>query len=200
MMDILSQITLSEVMLLFVLLFVLPAMAYLLWRLRMYEKLFGELPAGAGRKAPPSPPPPAAAVLAGGAPDAPPDVFPYRTRVFLSPPEKACLAALREALGPEVEVFPKVALWETVEPTDRNPGFLERLKGKDYDFLVCDRKTGQPLTAVLFKPGKGRPAGPVDELKRICAAAKANLVFIDMAENYDARKLKEALGIPELDI
>jgi hypothetical protein len=69
-----------------------------------------------------------------------------------------------------------------------------------YDFLVCDKSTGKPLTAVMYKPGRGRPAGGVDELLKICKAAEANVVSIDMAEKYDAKSLKEALGIPELDL
>ncbi|MCL2001221.1 MAG: DUF2726 domain-containing protein [Planctomycetes bacterium] len=199
MLDIIAQITISEVMLLFVLLFVLPTTTFLILRLRRYENLFGELPNTVGKKKAKPPEQPKTAPLAVGATAVPTDVFPYKIRAFLSSADKACLQAMREALGPDVEVFPKVALWETIESADKNPGYLERLHGKDYDFLVCDRKTGQPLTAVMFKPGRGRPTGAVDELKRICAAAKANVVFIDMLENYDAKMLKDALGIPDLN-
>lgn len=197
-MGILGQITISEVTLLFVLIFVLPGMAFLLWRLRKYENMYGQLPTDKKKKKPKEEKPqPAADSPKNTVPD---DVFPYRSREFLSPPEKACLAGLREALGPEVEVFPKVALWETLESTDKNPGFQERLHGKDYDFLVCDKRTGKVLTAVMFKPGKGKPAGPVDEVKKISAAAGANVVFIEMREGYDAKELKAVLGIPELDL
>lgn len=202
MMDILRQITLSEILLLFVLLFVLPGMGYLVLRLRKYENLFGMLPddKAKGRKIKPDVQEEPVATAAPNVPAVPDDVFPYRSRAFLSPADRACLSAMQEALGGEVEVFPKVALWETVESTDKNPGYHERLRGKDFDFLVCDRSTGKILTAVMYKPGKGRPAGAVDELKRICAAAGANMVFIDMAEEYDVKTLKDALGIPDLDI
>lgn len=202
MMDILGKITFSEVLLLFVLLFVLPGMTYLVLRLRKYEALFGFLPDDkAKKKAKKSEPVTVeSAAETESVPDVPNDVYPYRSKVFLSPADKACLGAMREALGEEVEVFPKVALWELVESTEKEAGYLQRLHGKDVDFLVCDRKTGRPLTAVAYNPGKGRPAGPVDELKKICDAAEANIVFIDMAEEYDVKSLKDALGIPELDI
>ncbi len=98
-----------------------------------------------------------------------------------------------------MDVFAKVALWELVESTDKAPGYAGRLKGLDFDYLLCDRKTGRMLTAVMYNPGKGRPAGPVDEVRKICAAAKANVVFIDMAEKYDAKTLGAALGLPALD-
>ncbi len=197
-MDIISQISISEVVLVFNLIFVLPALAYLLLRLRKYEARFGilrESPEKGGGRNAEEPPPPSAA---GSKTDA--GVYPYRARTFLSSPEKSCLEALAGALGQEVHVFPKVALWETVEATDAEPGYRERLHGKDFDFLVCDRLTAQPMTAIMFRPGRGKPAGPSDEVKKICAAAKVNLVFIDQAEEYDAARLKGELGIPDLEL
>lgn len=204
--DVISKISISEVILLFVLIFILPAMTMMLMRLRKYELLFGPLPEGpvsrkkGKAKKKEDAPVPESSELPPAATDAvDASVYPYRSRTFLGPADRACLAALREVLG-EVEVYPKVAAWETVESTDGNPGYAARLHGKAYDFLVCDARTGQPLTAVVYKPGKGRPAGPADELRKICDAAGANVVFIDMAEEYDAKTLKEALGLPDLDI
>lgn len=196
MLDSIRQITIAEVMLLFVLLFVVPITATLLLRLRRYEAQFGQLK-GKAKKAAPAAAAPAAKAAED---DVPKNVYPYRSRPFLTAPEKDCLAALREALGDQVEVYPKVALWETVESSDANPGFARRLHDKDFDFLVCDFRTGQPLTAVMFKPAKGKPAGPIDEIKRICEAAGANVVFIDQAEDYDAAKLKAELGLPDLEL
>ncbi|MCD7895966.1 MAG: DUF2726 domain-containing protein [Planctomycetaceae bacterium] len=198
--EIISQVTLSEVILLFILVFMLPMMALLILRLRKYETLFGDLPeekkkGKKKRKKKDDIPEPAAA-----APAVPADVFPYKAKPFMSQSDHKALAAMREAYGGDVEVFPKVALWETVETTDKTPGFAERLHDKCYDFLICDARTGQPLTAVMYNPGKGRPAGRIDDLKKICAAAGANVVFIDMADNYDAAGIKKALGIPELDL
>lgn len=195
MLEIIGQISIPEVVLVFVLVFLLPINFILVRRLRQYE-----LREGGGPK------PKAAKAswreeASGASPvPAPPDVYPYKAKPVLTPPEKNCLDALRAAFGDEVEIFPKVAAWSNIEPTDPNPGFAQRLQGKAYDYLVCDRRLGQPLTAVMFKPGKGRPAGPVDELKKLCAAAGVNLVFIDAAERYDANSLKDALGIPDLDI
>lgn len=195
MMEIIGQITISEVMLLFILIFVLPGMVFMLMRLRRYEKEFGFLPEKKKKKKTKkeAAPPETAATPQTGA-------HQYRLATFLSPADKACLGAMREAMGSEVEVFPKVALWEVVEPVDPEPAAADKLRGLEFDFLICDRKTGQPLTAVAYKPGKGRPTGSVDDLKAICAAAGANIVFIDMAEKYDAKSLKAELGIPELEL
>lgn len=198
-MDIISQISISEVVLVFNLIFVLPALAYLLLRLRKYENQFGMLQEDPKKEKKKKAEEPAAAPTASGT-KIDLGVYPYRACTFLTSPEKSCLEALVGALGSEVHVFPKVALWETVESTDAEPGYRERLHGKDFDFLVCDRLTAQPMTAIMFRPGKGRPSGPSDEVKKICAAAKVNLVFIEQAEVYDAAKLKAELGIPDLEL
>ena len=194
--DAIAQITISEVVLLFVLLLVLPGMAYMVMQMRKLEARAGLAPPNEKKKKKEEEPPPTPATAVKKVPD---NVFPYRTRTFLSPPELACVAAMREVLGANlVEVYPKVALWEMLESTDKDPGYLERLNGLDLDFLVCDKKTGQPLTAVIFNPGKGRPAGRIDLVGKSCAAAGLPAVFIDMAEQYDAKSLKAALGIPDI--
>lgn len=200
--DVIGKITISEVILLFLLLFIFPTMALLLLRLRKYEKLFGDLPEeekkGKKKKKKAKAEEPAEAPAPKEEPAA--EGYPFRSKPFLTQPERAGLAAIRGALGPDVEVHPKVALWETVEPLDNEKGAGERLQGKCYDFLVCDRQTGKALTGVMFNPGRGRPAGGVDELRKICKAAGAPVVFIDLAEEYDAKSMKDALGIPDLDL
>lgn len=201
MMEVIGKISISEVILLFLLLFILPILGMLVMRLRKYEALFGDL-AQDGKEAAPSVDveenaPPAAKPEDDSVPD---DVFPYKSREFLTPADRACLDAMREALGPDVDIFPKVALWKTVESTEKDAGYGRRLHGHAFDFLVCDKRTGKALTAVMFNPAKGRPAGGIDELRKICKAAAANIVFIDLAEQYDVATMKEALGIPELDL
>lgn len=200
-MDIIKQASISEVVLLFNLLFVLPTLAFLLLKLRKYETLFGALPdekKKKKKKAKPEPPPPPA----NPEKKATDGKYPYQLAVFLSPPERSCLSALETALGAEVAVYPKVALWEWVEPTDKDPDYRDRLHGLELDFLVCDRRTGQALTAVMFKAVKGRPAGKIDEIKKVCEAAGAKLVFVEFVEGgeYDPAKLKKELGIPDLDL
>lgn len=201
MMEIIGKTTISEVILLFLLLFVLPVTALLVLRLRQYEKLYGVLvPEGkSGKKAKKK----AETEVEKEAPAAKgesSDGYAYRARVFLSPAERTCLRVMREVLGKDVDVYPKVALWETVEPMDPTQANINRLHGQDYDFLVCDQKTGQPLTAVMFKGGRGGRGGAAGELTKICEAAGASVIFIDMAEEYDAAKMKQALRIPDLEL
>ena len=194
--DAVRQITVAEVILLFVLLFVLPGMAFLVWKLREYERMLangGQLAEKKKKKERGETSPPIPKKISD-------NVFPYQSRPLLLPPETACLAALREVLAADnVDVFAKTALWELVEPTDKDPGYAERLRGLDFDFLICDRATGRPLTAVMFNPGKGGSDDQAVLLRKICDAAGTHVVFIDRAENYDAKTLKESLGIPDLE-
>ncbi len=211
MLEIIGKISISEVILIFLLIFLIPILGLLIQRLRRYEEQFGDLPKAKrkwGKKkekaadeppaAPDKPENAAAPVLADLEEDLSSDVYPYRAKTFLSGGDKACLAAMREVYGPDVEIFPKVALWETVEPTVGGVAHSRRLLDKDFDFLICDARTMKPLTGVLYNPKKGPAAGRVDEIRRICQAAAANVVFIDTNEKYDAKQLRRALGVPEL--
>lgn len=198
MLDIVRQAGISEVILLFVLVFVIPMTAFLLLRLRRYESQFGRLAAPDKKKKKKKEPEPAPEKPTK--PSVPPDVFPYRAKTFIDPPERACLNALAEAIGGDIMVYVKVALWELVESTDKNPGYFDRLTGKAIDFLVCDAATGKPFTAVCFEPAKGTPRGPVEELEKICKAAGLHLVFLPVAEEYDAKSLKKTLNIPDLSL
>lgn len=205
MMDVIRKITISEVILLFNLLFVLPLLALMLLRIRRYEKLYGVLPdegkfALRFRRKKKAAPPPKEKVEAAPVESAPAaGAIQYRTRAFLAAGERNCLKVMLDVLGNEVDVFPKVALWETVEPVEGGSAAMARLHGLDYDFLVCDKTTGQPLTGVMFKGGRGKGRG-ASELEEICKAAGASVVFIEMSEDYNAKKMKEALRIPDLEL
>lgn len=205
MMDIVRQTGISEAILLFLLLFLLPVMTLLLLRLRKYETLYGDLPEEKKpgkkkkKKAEPEEPKPDAAPAEPESAEAAAEAA-FRAKPFMTPADRACLAAMREALGDEVEVYPKVAFRETVEPAEPDVEAAKRLDRLVLDFLVCDKRTGKALTAVMFNPGRGRPAAAGDEVRAISGRAGANVVFIDMAEKYDAKSLKNALGIPDLDL
>ncbi len=93
-----------------------------------------------------------------------------------------------------------MALWQVVEATDANPGFHDRLTEKSLDYLVCDAATGKPFTAICLEPQKGAPRGPSEELAKICKAADLHLVYVPIAETYDAKQLKSLLGIPDIEL
>lgn len=196
--DILGNMAISEVVLWFVLIFLLPMIVVILRRLRRYEDLYGLLGPKKKKKKKVEEPPPAAPA-APAAPPVPANVFPYRARTFLDPSEAGCLKAVIGAMGEGVLVFAKTALADLAESTDANPGFADRLKGLSVDYLVVDQRTGKPFTAVQFEPEKGAPRGARDAVKGVCEAIGLHLVFIPRGE-YEAGDLKKLLGIPELDM
>ncbi|MDR3211792.1 MAG: DUF2726 domain-containing protein [Planctomycetota bacterium] len=199
MLDLIGSASLSEVVLLFEIIFILPLIAYLLVRLRKYEARL----AGDGddkKKKKKKEPEKAAPAKADKKPAVPADVFPYQTKSFMDPTEKSCLESLSEALGGDTRIYLKVALSELVQSTDPNPGFQDRLSQRSVDFLVCDGATGKPLSAICFEPGKKTPTGQKDDLVAICQAAGLPLVFIPQQEKYDVKKLREALNIPDLSL
>ena len=190
MVEILGQARVTEAILFFVLVFILPMTAIILLKLRKYEAMYGVIPrgdrkAGDRKRARERPEPPKADPIK-------PDVFPYRKKAFLEPSDRLCLQALEEAMGEGTRIHAKVALWEVVQSMDRNPGYAERLRGKMVDFLLCDAATSQPFAAVSHEPGGG-------ELAKICAAAETHLVLIPRADAYDPARLRETLGVSSQD-
>ncbi len=199
-MDIIRQITISEVILLFNLVFVLPAMALLILQLRKYERQFGPLPEETKKKSRKKKEKEDTAAAAALFSPANPDKYPYAAKNFLSAGDIACITALEEAFGPDVRVSPKVALWETIEPTEKDAEYRDRLHGRNYDFLLSDKALGQPLSAIMYRPVSGPAIAKSDEMKKICAAAGMQLVFIEQAAEYNTENLKNELGIPNFDL
>ena len=200
MVEVIGKAAISELILLFVLLFVIPLLVFLLRRLRAYENQYGPLlkKRGKGKKKKEK-------IEKEKAPEADqpeevPDVYPYRMKSFITPPERACLEALSTAFGPDVKIHVKVALWGLVESTDKEPGYHARLTGKYIDFLLCDAATDKAFTAVCFEPGKGKIRKAYDELESICQAAGLHLAFLPMADDYDADELKNLLDIRDIDL
>lgn len=73
--------------------------------------------------------------------------LPYRARDrFLSPAELMFFRVLREALGPEWAICPKVRLGDLicVSGTSKSQAFRNRIDRKHIDFVLCDASTMTP--------------------------------------------------------
>ena len=188
----------AEIILLFILLFLIPVVFLLLREMRRLEqRLQGGLPpepkTSSATRAfletaipPPkadSPPPPAA--------------FLYQRRALLSAAEISFRDAAQALMGQDTLLLPKVSLSALVESADSHPAHAERLAGKTVDFLVCDRPTGHPTAAVFFQ-GAAVPRGTLDEAEKICKAANVSFVRLPFKDSYDAETIRKALGLPEL--
>lgn len=198
--ELLGQTGISEAILLFILIFIIPLLGYLLLKLRRYENQYGVIYLRGKKKKKKKKPEPPPKEMKPEKPSVPPDVFPYETKPFINPSEQMLLDALYEAIGGDIMIYTKVALSGLVQSTDSNPGFHDRLADKYVDFLICDKQTGNPFTAVCLEPGKKAPKGPTEELAKICQAANLHLVFLPQADSYDTAKVKKLLDIPDLGL
>ena len=191
------QAALSEIMLLFVLIFIMPAIVILLFRLRRYETLYGELEPAKKNKAEKkkkdeltqekeNKPLPAL------------NNFPYQKRTMLQPPERNCLKALEEVMGDDTRIFAKVAISQLIETSDVDPGYNSRLSGKYFDFLLCEYDTCQPFTAIMLVDRKQKNRGQDKELDNICEAAEMHVIKIPAQDSYTAEEVRKIIGLPDI--
>lgn len=99
MLEIIANAGIAEVILLFILVFIIPMTGYLVLRLRRYENEYGRLAAPSRKKKKKKEKPQPVAKAAPEKPSVPADVFPYGQKTFLTPPELALLQAIAEAVG-----------------------------------------------------------------------------------------------------
>jgi len=177
--------TIAEIILLFILLFIIP---FVFLILRENRKLNQYLRSGL----PPEPPKPA--------PPPPPAAFLYQRRALLSEAEISFRDTAQTLMGQDTLLLPKVSLSALAEPDGSHPVHAERLAGKTADFLVCDRPTGHPTAAIFFQPapGSATPRGYLEEAEKICKAADISFVRVPSRNSYDAETVRKALGLPEL--
>lgn len=126
--------------------------------------------------------------------------YPYRAiGVLLSPAEAELLGALRQALGTDYEVHPKVRLADLIEvrkglTRKQRAEALERIAGREAGFVVCDRETHAVRGVVELEVGAGRRAGRhvrVPFLDAALAAAHVPLVRVPAQSPYATAELRD---------
>lgn len=192
-MELLSQVAISEIMLLFVLLFIVPILVILVLKLRACESFMANMSPEKKKPAETAEPVPAASAR----PPVPPDKFPYKVKQLLQSAERGCLASLHTVMGEGTSVYPKVALWSLVEPSESDPGYMERLTNKFFDFLLCDNLTGQPFSALAFEQTDREGKKALEEMKKICEAAGVHLILLPRRDQYDSALLRKIMELPE---
>ena len=115
---------------------------------------------------------------------------PYRVRKsFLNTQEFAYLNALKQALGDEFQIFPKVRLPQVLGHPGHDPQFRvhwTRVQRRFVDFLVCDSSL-KPALAVKFDPSANRrhKSPKEDVLEDALGAAELPLLRVVPANSYD---------------
>ena len=125
---------------------------------------------------------------------------PYRAVDFLlSPGETELLAALRQALGGEFEVYPKVRLADLIDvrkglTRKQRAEALMRIASRPVGFVVCDRATNAIRGVVDLDPGGPRGTGrrrKVPFLDAALAAAHIPLVRVPAQSAYAPAELRD---------
>ena len=115
---------------------------------------------------------------------------PYRVRKsFMNTQEFAYYNALKQALGDEFQVYPKVRLPQILSHPGHDPQFRvhwTRVQRRFVDFLVCDSSL-KPALAVKFDPAANRRHKNTKEdvLEDALGAAELPLLRVMPANNYD---------------
>ncbi|MDZ7748762.1 MAG: aldolase/citrate lyase family protein [Halofilum sp. (in: g-proteobacteria)] len=123
--------------------------------------------------------------------------LPYARRAaLLSAAERNLLAALREAGGPEVQVWARVGATDALglrrgTRRGRARAAHRRIAGTRFDFLLCAAADTRPLVAVQ----RGERARDARErhLERACTSAGLALLRVPRHEAYDAEALRGEL-------
>lgn len=115
---------------------------------------------------------------------------PYRARKsFLNTQEFAYYNALKQALGDDFHVYPKVRLPQILSHPGHDPSFRvhwSRVQRRFVDFLICDSSL-KPALAVKFDPAANRrhKHPKEDVLEDALGAAELPLLRVMPANNYD---------------
>jgi|MudIll2142460700_1097286.scaffolds.fasta_scaffold102545_2 hypothetical protein len=126
--------------------------------------------------------------------------YPYRgVGVLLSTAEGELLAALRQALGSDYEVYPKVRLADVIDvrkglTRKQRTEALEHIAGRHVGFVVCDRETQAIRGVIELDAGGGRRAGrhaPLPFLDAALAAAHVPLLRVPVQATYATAELRD---------
>ena len=118
---------------------------------------------------------------------------------LFTPPQRAFLAALEEALGPEYRVYGRVRVAEVIALRPRLDRAARRrawalLGDRQFDFLVCSAATSALACAVNLAPrSRRRRPPPQDTLDCICDAAGLPFVRFREADHYAAAQLEQSV-------
>lgn len=126
--------------------------------------------------------------------------LPYRLRDdFLSAAEASFYQVLLAAIGNRATICPKVGLQDVfyvIRPNE-NAAFMNKIRQKHLDFLLCDPKTMKPFLAIELddashaKPERMERDEFVDQVFK---TAKLPLLHVPAQASYSLRELSELLS------
>jgi hypothetical protein len=137
--------------------------------------------------------------------------YPYQKSIALfSPAERSFFGVLHQAVDGKAAIFGKVRVADVVEPrTDlrrsaRRSAF-NRISGKHFDFLLCDKEKLSVICAIELDDGshQSKRRHQRDEfLKGVCEAGYVPLVQVPVRSGYVIDEVKELIApyLPALNM
>lgn len=128
--------------------------------------------------------------------------LPYqRAKALFSPAERAFLDVLEHAAGPECRIFGKVRVADvaTVAPgltPSARQAALNRIAGKHFDYIVCQRDNLAILCAIELNDSSHASAKARARdafLADVCRVIGLPLVPVKARSSYDANTLRDQL-------
>ena len=78
-----------------------------------------------------------------------------KTKALHGEVEREIHQALRDMVGPALDVFPRVRLYDLLELSggseERNEELARRVRGTSVDFVICDATTAKPMLVVALR-------------------------------------------------
>jgi hypothetical protein len=126
--------------------------------------------------------------------------LPYRLRDdFLSVTESSFYRVLLAVVGSRATICPKVGLRDVfyvIRPNE-NATYMNKIKQKHLDFLLCDPKTMKPFLAIELDDASHAAPERIERdefVDRVFKTAKLPLLHVPAQANYSLRMLSELLS------
>lgn len=129
--------------------------------------------------------------------------YPYqKSRALFSPAERSFFGILHQAVDGKAAIFGKVRVADVVEPrTDLNRSAwrsaFNRISGKHFDFLLCDKEKLSVLCAIELddRSHQSKRRHQRDEFfKGVCEAGYVPLVQVPVRSGYVINEVKQLVA------
>lgn len=132
--------------------------------------------------------------------------MPYRKRDYLlNPRTLAAYHRLASVLGEDYVVLPRIRLVDLMSVSadaPRHQEYVERIKDRRVDFVICSRNELRPLLVILgCGPGDGKKKQMVDRFTRLALeAGELPYTSLDLIEPPEPGQLRNALRMAGLSV
>ena len=124
----------------------------------------------------------------------------YQSKELLNSNERAFYQMLRNVVGDNSHIFPKVRLADLVTHPGRSPQFLrqwQRVQRRYVDFVLCSPNTLKPVLAVKLesRTERRRRRNQKDILEYTLDAAELPLLWVRIREDYTSTELARRIHV-----